>query len=337
MVKNIVYVEEKVEKAEAIIEGIRQSGYEVLHCVSAAEAFALMRRQDTPLLMLDINIPDMRLREVVRRCNQEFPSTVLAVFIDFPNVELISKLINRHGIYKIFISPWDTQEIIGHIEDAMDYAEILDESIRKEQVINQEANEFDQSIKHSTDILNEQKYAYPKIMKMMETLLTSHTADQDPNMQEKNARYYEAVFECMRCLIKAHLTAQVTVDTFETVVKNDLKEYPGLVIEDVICCLIEEIPHEKLAAIRAIVLLSALYATHLSEKTVFMSESRYINDSWIELSFTITIQGQTREQTPFIITTQHMLKILSKDIEYEWSTDQKTLSYHLMMPISYDV
>lgn len=326
MVKNIVYVEEKKEKADAIIEGIKQSGYEVFHCVNAEEAFTLMRHQDTPLLMLDINIPDMRLRELVRRCNQEFPSTVLAVFIDFPNVELITKLINRHGIYKIFISPWDTQEIIGHIEDAMDYAEILDDLLRKEQIINQEADEFDRSMEHSAKILSEQKYAYPKVMKITETLL-SPTASIYEN---------KAVLACMKCLIKAHLTGQITVDTLEEVLKNDLKEYSNIEIEDVISCLIEEIAHENLAAIRAVVLLSGLYASHLGERTSFMAESRYINDSFIELSFSITIQNKKSEQATFLQVIQKAMNLLSKDPEYEWNETGDVLNYHMMMPIAYD-
>ena len=129
MAKNIVYIQANEKIAQSFQETFKERNIELLVAASATEALEIMRQQDIGLLLVDINIPDMRLSQLVEICSRDFPTVIMNVCVDVMNSLLITKLVNRHSIYKIFVAPWDVREMIDEIEESLDEAAISRERI----------------------------------------------------------------------------------------------------------------------------------------------------------------------------------------------------------------
>ncbi|HOO28036.1 MAG TPA: hypothetical protein PLU43_06190, partial [Lachnospiraceae bacterium] len=107
MEKNILYIQSNEDVAESFREKFAERGIELIVAASASEAFQVMREREITLLLIDINIPDMRLRNLVEVCTRDFPGVILNVCVDVLSPLLITKLVNRHRIHKIFVAPWN--------------------------------------------------------------------------------------------------------------------------------------------------------------------------------------------------------------------------------------
>lgn len=288
MVKNIIYVQQNEEIAHSVVDGIAGSGYEVFHCVTAAEALSLMRRQDAPLLMLDINIPDMRLREVVKQCSEEFPATVLAVFTDYPNLELLTKLINRHAIYKIFVAPWDMEEIVEQIEDAMEYAEIRYEQMQRDGALALESKEFDITLNNLKDSLKFQQHSYYKLNTVLNTLLhiTMEGLEGEMPIQEKQ-QLFDFTSRLMEGVIKSQTTVSLSVLNFEQIIHDELQAMKGVQVRAIESCLIGDIPRVMMANVKALIWCAVYYAVRNVTSCEIEVKSSYLTNTRIFLEIDV--------------------------------------------------
>lgn len=343
MVKNIIYVQQNEEIAKAIMNGITSSGYEVFHCTSAGEALNLMTRQDVPLLMLDINIPDMRLREVVKRCDDEFPATVLAVFADYPNSELLTKLVNRHSIYKIFVAPWDTASIIEQIEDAMEYAEIRAEKLRKEQILNKDSEDFELKLKTLTDSLKYQQHAYRKLSSVVDILLNSSLISMTEKLTEDmRDAIYQYTSNMVGFLIKAQTTGQIPIETFEDFMTEELKVFHNIKVTAVESCMFGEVPRVKVANIRFIIMMITAYYSKCATTCEVQVLSSYLTNTKIYMELRAIFSPETNveeliDNRPLLkaaeLTTQKVLEELTESAEREIINN--IMKYKLEIPTAF--
>ncbi len=343
MVKNIIYVQQNEEIATAIINGIASSGYEVFYCKSAGEALNLMTRQDAPLLMLDINIPDMRLREVVRRCNEEFPATVLAVFTDYPNHELLTKLINRHGIYKIFVAPRDTASIIEQIEDAMEYAEIRAEKIRKEQILNKDSEDFELKLQMLTDSLKYQQHAYKKMRAVVDILLNSSLISMTGKLTDdmKDA-VYQYSNELAGFLIKAQTTGKMPIESFEDLMSEELKTFRNINVTAMESCMFGDVPRVKVANVRFIIMMIVAYYSKCAQSCEVKVLSSYLTNTKIYMEVRAIFAPDTDvtkliSNRPLLhvaeFTTAQILEELTLTMERE--IEGNMMKYKLEIPTTF--
>ncbi len=341
MVKNIIYVQQNEEIARSIIEGIAGSGYEVFHCVTAGEALSLMTRQDAPLLMLDINITDMRLREVVKECSEKFPATVLAIFTDYPNAELLTKLINRHGIYKIFVAPWDTEEIVEQIEDAMEYAEIRFEQLQREGALVLESKEFDITLAKMRDSLKFQQHSYYKLNAILNTLLRITTdCLQGSRTSEEKRQLFEFAGDMLEGVIRAQTTTSMDVRKFEDAIREDMLKLKHVKVNDIKSCLIGDIPRVMVANVKALIWDSVKYASRNVQNCEVEVKSSYMTNTRIYLEINIDYPSEVSVVTlsdPLEVSCdkmlQEMLSVMTAAIEVVRS--DRHISFQMQVPISF--
>lgn len=343
MVKNIIYVQPDEDIANAIISGITGSHYELFRCKTAGEALSLMVRQDTPLLMLDINIPDMRLHEVVARCSRDFPATVLAIFIDYANPELLAKLVNRHSVYKIFTAPWNTGEIIEHIKDAMDYAEIRAERLMREQILNKSSVDFDKTLSTLTDSLKYQQYSYYKLNTIINTIFMSMLdASGEEALLYMRKEVYCYANDVMVYLMKAQTVGKMEVESFEEIMLKELALFETVKITVMESCLIGDVPRVKLANIRFMIMLVVSYLAKYSNMCEVMILSSYLSKTKVYME----VRASFPEETEAVLSLREkpvmklmgdivdrVLKQMTSSVTCELAN--QTIKYKIEVPLSF--
>ena len=116
MANKILYIQQNENIANEFRGRFSEADFELIVAKSGEEALSLLEDdKDVLLLLVDINIPDMRLRSLVERVKKVAPQILLNVCIDVVDSLLITKLANRYDIHKIYVAPWDIDEIVDEV------------------------------------------------------------------------------------------------------------------------------------------------------------------------------------------------------------------------------
>lgn len=291
MARNIVYIQANDKIAESFKTTFAERQIDLMVVKSAAEAIKVMKSMEVDVLLVDINIPDMRLSKLVEICTKEFPGVVLNVCVDVMNSLLVTKLVNRHAIRKIFVAPWDVKEMVEEIEESLDAAQIAREQKIYENKILKENEHFEETLSSLTKALKKQQYSYNTIKSFTDVILA--------DLPLLNDKIGSAELERIKFIFDTYLRMQTTdsidIDRFEDLLRSDMdkisKTYPGFSCSEIISCLIGGVPKSKAANIRFVIWLVAICAA------VTMNECEYIIDSQFssvtKASFFLTVKGES--------------------------------------------
>lgn len=321
MNKNILYIQSNSEIAASFSEKFAERGIEFLVAPTAAAALQIMEEREIALLLIDINIPDMRLRELVELCTKNFPGVILNVCIDVVTPLLVTKLVNRHHIHKIFMAPWNVDEMMDEIEESIECAQIEMDQKLQENMIYTEKEEFKRTLDSLTAALKKQRYSYNKLNTITQILLAQLKTlgeDSDADVFSGKCSFVSSIFQTM---LKMQTTGVTDIDGFEMLVRSDMdkitKEKPDFQAGEISSCLIGTIPKVKAANIRFCLWLLAQYFAAVTDKCRMTVSSSFITATKAEFDVMAegTVTGKLSEPVEQLI--QELLKAFAVEIEQE--------------------
>lgn len=294
MARNVVYIQANDKIAESFKTTFAERKIDLKVVKSANEAIEVMKSMDVDVLLVDINIPDMRLSRLVEICTRDFPVVILNVCVDVMNSLLVTKLVNRHAIRKIFVAPWDVKEMVEEIEESLDAAKIARDQKLYENRIIKENEHFEETLESLTKSLKKQQYSYNVIKTLTDTMLNDMSL-LDDSLNPAGLNRVKMIFDTY---LKMQTTDSIDIDLFESLIKSDMnrinKSYPGFACSDVISCLIGDVPKTKAANIRFVVWLAALCFANTMSKCEYFVESQLLNTT--RAAFILTGRGTITKQ-----------------------------------------
>lgn len=293
MARNIVYIQANDKIADSFKRTFAEREIELIIAHSAMEAIDYMKENVVDVLLVDINIPDMRLSKLVEICSRDFPGVVLNVCVDVMNSLLVTKLVNRHAIRKIFVAPWDVKEMVEEIEESLDAAQIAREQKIYENRIIKENEHFEETLSSLTESLKKQQYSYNKFKSLTDLILDSLSLiNEDINFNQ-----YDKVKKIFDMYLRMQTTDAIDIDKFEEILREDMNRIsaacPGFKCTDISSCLIGDVPKSRAANIRFLVWLIATYAAHTRSNCEYIIDSQFKNVT--EVTFVLTVNGQVTE------------------------------------------
>ncbi|MBQ7582570.1 MAG: hypothetical protein IJU25_07090 [Lachnospiraceae bacterium] len=312
MARNIVYIQANEKIAASFRETFAERGVELTVAKSAGEALEIMGRQEVGLLLVDINIPDMRLSKLVEICSRDYPAVVLNVCVDVYNSLLVTKLVNRHAIHKIFVAPWDIREMVEEIEESLDAAEISREQVLHEKKILKENEQLQNTLESLKSALKKQQFSYGKIRSVTD-LFFEHMAEFAGDEDKETERTQ------LRQIFDTYLRMQTAdadpSDHFEETLRSDFDKLTqgrsGFTLSEAGVSMPEGVSKVTAVnirfAIRMIVYKTVCCAGSGSEGAYDFSVSseQGVGDDAV---FIVTVKGNTQKKSPFL--EQTLLNIL---------------------------
>jgi len=321
MEKGILYIQENTEFAERFQKRFAERGIELLTAASASEALTILRGQEIALLLIDYNMSDMQLGELVERCGP-YPDLVFAVCIEEEDPLLLTTLVNRYRVKKLFPAPWDIDEIIDEIEDAVMYAGSLAEQKKQAHLFNQEKAEFEKTLDSLTGSLKKQQYSYYKLNEVTQILLMQLKGMQAPESAdfEEQYRIIEDIFTTM---LKMRTTGTANINGFEALLLHDMekikKEYPGFHTEELHSCLAGPMRKGKVVNIRFVLWLLAKYGAVTVEECGMSVISKPLRPG--RAAFEITLKGAMKK--PLSDLLERLVKELLDELSVRWELEER--------------
>lgn len=117
-VQTLLLVDDEPNILSSLSRLLRREGYTILKATSPIEAFELLAKHPTQVVISDQRMPEMSGTEFLSRVRQLYPDTVRLVLTGYTDLESVTGAINRGAIYKFLTKPWDDDQLREQIREA---------------------------------------------------------------------------------------------------------------------------------------------------------------------------------------------------------------------------
>jgi two-component system repressor protein LuxO len=124
---SILFVDDEVNILTALRRSIRVLNLEVHTANSAKEGIAILEQKNIDIVISDKNMPGMGGNEFLQEIAKRWPETVRIMLTAYTELDSVLDAINTGRIWSFMHKPWNNDELVITIQQAMNYSEILAE------------------------------------------------------------------------------------------------------------------------------------------------------------------------------------------------------------------
>jgi len=128
----LLFIDDETNILAALQRLFRPLGYTILTAASGAEAIALLEKEHVDLMICDMRMPAMSGAEVLEQAHAKWPDTVRILLTGYADLGSTIAAINRGEIYRYISKPWDDNDIVLTVRDALERKYLLAEKQRLE-------------------------------------------------------------------------------------------------------------------------------------------------------------------------------------------------------------
>lgn len=142
--ETMLFIDDEVNILTSLVRLFRPLGYRILTAQGGAEALALMQNEAVDLVICDMRMPDMSGAEVLEQIRKRWPNVVRLLLTGYSDIEDTIVAINRGEIHRYISKPWDDNEIVLVVRDALERKRLLAEKLRLEALTQKQNEEIKQ-------------------------------------------------------------------------------------------------------------------------------------------------------------------------------------------------
>jgi two-component system repressor protein LuxO len=124
---SILFVDDEPEILMALKRSLRGTDITVHTAGSGEKGLQMMEQQDIDIVVSDKNMPGMSGNEFLHQVAQQWPETVRIMLTAYTQLDDVISAINSGKIWGYMKKPWDNEELILIIQQAINYSELLAE------------------------------------------------------------------------------------------------------------------------------------------------------------------------------------------------------------------
>jgi response regulator RpfG family c-di-GMP phosphodiesterase len=121
---------------------LRAKGYTVLLANSGQEGLDLLETEQVDLIISDMRMPEMDGAQFLEKVRQRHPDILRLLLTGYADVKSIIDAINRGEIYRYITKPWDDDDILLILRDALERKALEQEKRRLEELTQRQNEEL---------------------------------------------------------------------------------------------------------------------------------------------------------------------------------------------------
>lgn len=138
----LLFIDDEANILAALKRLFRPLGYHILTAESGAEALALLEKEKVDLAICDMRMPQMGGAEVLEQMRAKWPDAVRILLTGYSDITSTIAAINHGEIYRYISKPWDDNEIVLIVRDALERKYLLAEKQRLDTLTQRQYNEL---------------------------------------------------------------------------------------------------------------------------------------------------------------------------------------------------
>jgi response regulator RpfG family c-di-GMP phosphodiesterase len=126
----LLFVDDEPSILSALRRLFRPHGYRILVAESGAAGLAILAQEHVDLIISDMRMPEMDGATFLKQVRQQWPNTVRILLTGYADVTSTVAAINEGEIYRYISKPWDDDEIVKTVREALERQKLESENRR---------------------------------------------------------------------------------------------------------------------------------------------------------------------------------------------------------------
>jgi len=104
---------------------LRKEAYRLVTASGGKEGLEKLAAEEISLVVSDHRMPEMSGTEFLQKVKNQYPDIIRIILTGYTEVDSITESINRGHIYKFLLKPWNDQNLILEIRQALDQYDLV--------------------------------------------------------------------------------------------------------------------------------------------------------------------------------------------------------------------
>jgi len=104
---------------------LRKEAYRLVTASSGEDGLQKLATEEISLVVSDHRMPEMSGTEFLHKVKNQYPDVIRIILTGYTEVDSITESINRGHIYKFLLKPWNDQNLILEIRQALDQYDLV--------------------------------------------------------------------------------------------------------------------------------------------------------------------------------------------------------------------
>lgn len=136
----LLFVDDEANILSALRRLFRQHGYKIHTAEGGAQGLELLEREPVDLVISDMRMPNMDGAQFLEQVRQKWPDTVRILLTGYADISSTIAAINKGQIYRYIAKPWNDDDIVLLVRQALELKNLEREKHRLE-ALTQRQNE----------------------------------------------------------------------------------------------------------------------------------------------------------------------------------------------------
>lgn len=151
----LLLVDDEANILSALRRLLRPTGYRILVAENGTQALATLEEQTVDLVVSDMRMPGMDGATLLAEIRKRWPQTMRLLLTGYAEVSSAVAAINEGGIYRYISKPWNDDELINIIAQALEWSGLQREKVRLEALTQKQNIELRELNTHLEDKVRE--------------------------------------------------------------------------------------------------------------------------------------------------------------------------------------
>jgi response regulator RpfG family c-di-GMP phosphodiesterase len=153
-VATVLCVDDEPNILKSLTRLFRSGGFQVLTAPGGSEGILLLERERVDVVVSDMRMPGMDGVEFLEQVQQQWPQVVRLLMTGYSDINAVIGAVNRGKIYRYITKPWDDNDILLIVRQAMEVKFLQQERARLEALTatqNEELRVLNASLEEKVD------------------------------------------------------------------------------------------------------------------------------------------------------------------------------------------